>query len=201
MRFFVVALAVLLTVVFPVHSIQAQEPAKPDSARRDSLHGGKAFTLPPIIVTATVEPVRQDRIGFVSSVLDSAGLANEPAALAGQLLRRLPDVFVDEGAGSGGPTVLRIRGGEEPYTKVLWDGVPINISGGFLDVQGLTLSNVERVEVARGPHSALHGSSAMSGVVQFITRRGTVGRPTFDAMWEGGTATKYGEVGRGEMAV
>src|SRR6266850_2460377 len=109
-----------------------------------------------------------DRIGFSSSVVSTTDDARRPAAAVGQVLRRLPDVFIDEGAGPGGPAVVRIRGGEEPYTKVLWDGVPINISGGFLDLQGLTLSNVERIEVARGPHSAVHGSSAMNGVVQFF---------------------------------
>ncbi len=203
MRISVIAGAALLSGLSTLSTLGAQQPVARDSAGSpaDSLRHRNAFALPPIVVTATAEPVRQDRIGFMSSVLTQEELATDPAASAARILGRLPDVFIDQGAGPGGPTVLRIRGGEEPYTKVLWDGVPINISGGFLDIQGLTLSNVERVEVARGPHSALYGSSAMSGVVQFITRRGTVGPPAFDALWETGTATQYGETGRGELSV
>src|SRR5574341_1135087 len=104
-----------------------------------------------------------------------------PVIITGVLL----PIWQDEGAGAGGPAVLRLRGGEEPYTQVLFDGVPININGGFLDVQGLALTNVERMEVARGPQSALYGSSAISGVVQMVTRRGESGPPRFDFSAEG----------------
>ncbi|MBI4503411.1 MAG: TonB-dependent receptor [Gemmatimonadetes bacterium] len=203
MRFFVVWFAVVLYGPAATAPVVAQQPAHSDSAQAlaDSLRNGKPFSLSPIIVTASVAPIRQDRIGFTAAVLRDDELAAEPMASAGVVLRRLPDIFVDEGAGPGGPAVLRIRGGEETYTKVLWDGVPININGGFLDIQGLTLSNVERVEVARGPQSALYGSSAVTGVVQFITRSGRIGRPTLDAAWEGGAATQKGQVGRGEVAI
>jgi outer membrane cobalamin receptor len=83
----------------------------------------------------------------------------------------------------------------------MYDGVPMNLTGGFLDIQGLTLTNVERVEVARGPQSALHGSSAISGVVQFITRRGRPGPPQIDLLAEGGGATDNGGRARAHASV
>ncbi len=176
----------------------AQQPARSDSASLDSL---RPHVLAPVIVTGTVLPVRQDRFGFGSSVLDQDDLASEPTAYAGAALKRVPGVWLDEGAGSGGPAVLRVRGGEEPYTQVLFDGVPININGGFLDLQGLTMTNVERVEVARGPHSALYGSSAISGVVQLITRRGELGSPRVGFTAEGGRATEHGGQARSELDI
>jgi vitamin B12 transporter len=59
-------------------------------------------------------------------------------------------------------------------------------------MQGLTLSNVDRVEVARGPQSALYGTSAVSGVVHFITRRGELGPPRVSSTFEGGSGVERG---------
>jgi len=65
-----------------------------------------------------------------------------------------------------------VRGGESDYVKVLVDGVPMNEPGGAYDFAHLTLDNVDRIEVLRGPGSVLYGSDAVSGVVQVFTRAG-----------------------------
>ena len=67
------------------------------------------------------------------------------------------------------PTDTVSRTGER---RVL-DGVEVNQPGGGFDFAGLTLDNVERIEVVRGPASALYGSDAVSGVIHVITRSGT----------------------------
>src|SRR5213596_2013400 len=72
----------------------------------------------------------------------------------------------------GAPASLFTRGGQSNYTKVLVDGVPLNDPGGALDLGLLTLDDVERIEVVRGPTSVLYGSDAVAGVVQIFTRRG-----------------------------
>jgi vitamin B12 transporter len=56
----------------------------------------------------------------------------------------------------------------------------------------LTLVNVDRIEVARGPQSAVYGSSAMSGVVQIFSRAGEPGPTRTEALIEGGGRTAYG---------
>src|SRR4051812_27619474 len=134
MRLFVITLGTIMSSV-ALTPLSAQVRNAGDSVTtQDSVRNRNAFTLSPILVTATVEPTPENRIGFASSVvITPTSLA--PAPSAARTLRRLPDVFIDEAAGPGGPAVLRIRGGEETYTKVLSDGVPINISGGFLDIQ------------------------------------------------------------------
>ncbi len=102
-------------------------------------------------------------------------------------LRASPGVNVVQTARRGGVTSLFVRGGESDYTKVLVDGVPVNDAGGAFDLADLTTGNAERVELVRGAQSALYGSDAMSGVLQFITRRGTTSAPELELEAEGGS--------------
>ena len=67
---------------------------------------------------------------------------------------------------------------------VLVDGVRMNAFGGGMDLSQVSIAGAERVEVVRGPQSALYGSDAIGGVVQVLTSRG--GDPMLDALVEGG---------------
>ena len=77
---------------------------------------------------------------------------------------------------AGTLTSVFTRGGESDFTLVLVDGVRANAFGGGIDLSQVPLEDVERIEVVRGPQSALYGSDAIGGVVQVITRSG--GRPS-----------------------
>lgn len=90
----------------------------------------------------------------------------------GSVLRSVPGVTVQQNGGPGTVTSLFTRGGESDFTLVLVDGVRANAFGGGLDLSQLPLDDVERIEVVRGPQSALYGSDAIGGVIQIITRRG-----------------------------
>ena len=64
------------------------------------------------------------------------------------------------------------------------DDVPVNEFGGFYDFGHLSAENIERIEIVRGPQSALFGSNAIGAVVRIITRRG--GPPVVGGTIEGG---------------
>ncbi len=102
-------------------------------------------------------------------------------------LRGSPGVSVMQTARRGGVTSIFVRGGESDYTKVLLDGIPINDAGGAFDLSDLTTENADRIELVRGPQSALFGSDAMSGVLQFVTKRGSSETPEFELSSEGGS--------------
>jgi outer membrane cobalamin receptor len=102
-------------------------------------------------------------------------------------LRMSPGVTVIQSGRRGGVTSLFIRGGESDYTKVMIDGTPINDAGGSYDFSDLTTDNASRVELVRGAQSAIYGSDAMSGVLQFITHRGMSGTPELEFAGEGGS--------------
>ena len=93
---------------------------------------------------------------------------------------------VVESGSFGGVASLFLRGAESDYVQVLIDGVQVNQPGGAFDFSGLTTHNVERIEVLRGPASALYGSDAVGGVVHIITRSGS-GSPTANASITGGS--------------
>ena len=102
-------------------------------------------------------------------------------------LRNAPGTNVVQSARRGGVTSLFVRGGESDYTKVLIDGVPVNDAGGAFDFSDLTTENADRIELVRGAQSALYGSDAMTGVLQFVTRRGSTETPEVDISAEGGS--------------
>ena len=111
--------------------------------------------------------------------------AQSPSVL--DVLRSSPGVTVMQTARRGGLTSLFVRGGESDYTKVLVDGIPINDAGGAFDLSDLTTENADRVELVRSAQSALYGSDAMTGVLQFVTRRGTSATPELEVSAEGGS--------------
>ena len=100
-------------------------------------------------------------------------------------LRSVPGLTLQQNGGPGTVTSLFTRGGESDFTLVLVDGIRANSFGGGLDLSQVPLEDVERIEVVRGPQSALYGSDAIGGVVQIITRSG--GRPSAQAQVEGGS--------------
>ncbi len=102
-------------------------------------------------------------------------------------LRAAPGVTVMQTARRGGVGSLFVRGGESDYTKVFVDGIPLNDAGGAFDLSDVTTDNAERIELVRGASSALYGSDAMSGVLQFITRRGATSTPELELTAEGGS--------------
>ena len=73
----------------------------------------------------------------------------------GAALRSVPGLTVQQNGGPGTVTSLFTRGGESDYTLVLIDGVRANAFGGGMDLSQVPLNNVERIEIVRGPQSAL----------------------------------------------
>ena len=82
---------------------------------------------------------------------------------------------MDQVGGRGGTGSLYVRGADPNYTLVLIDGVrvndPTNARGGSFDFSTLDVADVERVEIARGPYSAVYGGDALAGVINIVTRQ------------------------------
>jgi vitamin B12 transporter len=199
-RFGCSRLGVILVLCISANSLFAQRPdssARVDSSRGAGQTARPRKLLPTVVITGSLSGTSHERLGVAHSVIDRTALRAEPSPAAVDPLRRTTGVYVDEANGPLGPTIVRLRGGEETFTQILLDGVQANENGGFFDWQGLTLVNVDRIELARGPQSAVYGSSAMSGVVQIFSRAGEPGSPRVEAMLEGAGRRSYGGGMRG----
>lgn len=90
-----------------------------------------------------------------------------------EVLRDVPGLTIIQTGSRGGNTSLFTRGGEADFTMVMIDGVKVNDAGGGFEFANLTTDNVERIEIVKGPQSALYGSDAIGGVINIITRKGS----------------------------
>ncbi len=142
------------------------------------------INLDEVVVTGTTVKVNKQNIPMAVSVVNNLQIAesNESAILP-VLNGRVPGLFVTErgvmgfGVASNAAGQISIRGiGGSPTTGVLMliDGHPqfMGIFGHPLP-DSYVASDVERVEVIRGPASILYGSNAMGGVINIITKKQT----------------------------
>ena len=140
-----------------------------------------------VVVTGTRTASPRNLLGNSISVITAEEIEAQRGVTLGDVLRTVPGVAIAQNGGPGSVSSIFLRGGESNYTKVLLDGIPLNKPGGAIDLSNISLTNVERIEVVRGPQSALYGSDAISGVIQILSKKGTEGRPRFNLFLEGGT--------------
>jgi len=143
-----------------------------------SLPAANPITLPlertseRVVVTATGSPVAIEEAGVAADVFTAPDFAPPHVPFVQDLLRDVSGVDVVQTGQNGGLTSVFVRGGNSNAALVLLDGVPVTDPGGSLDFVHLTSAGLDRVEVIRGPESALFGAEGMSGVIQMFTRHG-----------------------------
>lgn len=129
--------------------------------------------LEEIVVTATkVEIPVEDAPGSVT-VISREEIERRNVQTVDEALSGHKGVFVNRTKGlMDAITTVRLRGfNHDRYTLILLDGQPLNNAyTGSVDWGMLPVDNIERIEVVRGAASALHGGSAMGGVINIITR-------------------------------
>lgn len=165
---------------------------------------GDTAVLAPVTVTATRVPVDARATPAAVTVISGEELRARGIVRLSDALRQIPTASVVPSGSFGSQTSLFLRGGESDYTKVLIDGVPINAAGGSIDLAHLTVADVERIEIVRGPASVLYGSDAMTGVIQIFTTRAR-DRAGLDVTARGGTygtrdATALATLARGRAS-
>ena len=128
-----------------------------------------------LVVTASRIPVPLSASGSSVSVIDREQIEARQSVFAVDLLQDVPGVAVSRSGSIGSQTQVRIRGAEANQVLVLIDGIKANDPAGNdeFGFQDLTTWDVERIEVVRGPQSALWGSDALAGVINVITRQPT----------------------------
>src|SRR5690606_31052009 len=109
--------------------------------------------------------------------IEARGAVRLPEILAEQ-----PGLMLHHDHGTG----IQMQGLGPEYTSILGVGVRlIGRTAGTLELNRVTLNNVERIEIIRGPSSSLYGSEALAGVINIITTQP-------DSAIEGSIRARYG---------
>lgn len=138
-----------------------------------------------VVVTATAFPEEQSEIGAATTVITRERIEQSGFRTVLEVLRSVPGLDVVRSGSDGSVTSVFLRGSNSTHTLVLVDGARVNspFFSGY-DFSALTTENIERIEIVRGPFSALYGSDALGGVIQIFTRPVTsspTGRATVEA--------------------
>ncbi|MFQ5927646.1 MAG: TonB-dependent receptor domain-containing protein, partial [Terriglobia bacterium] len=157
-----------------------------------------------VVVTATRTEAPTSQVGSSVTVIPAELLESRQSVTLTELLRTVPGLAPLQSGPPGAITSIFARGGESDHNKVFIDGVPVNEPGGFFNFANFTPLNLNRIEVVRGPQSALFGSDALGSTIQLFTQRGVSEtlRPRMSFSLEGGkhdtfrgTTRVAGEVG------
>lgn len=141
-----------------------------------------------VVVSASLGGALAPQVGSSVAVISRQEIADRGAQSVLDVLRGVPGVEVNQTGRRGGVTGVFVRGGNSNYNAVMVDGIPLNQFGGDFDFASLPADGVDRVEVVRGPESALYGSNAVTSVINIVSERGE-GTPHFTLQGEGGNFT------------
>ncbi len=156
---------------------------------------GPELPLEEVEVTAARVPETLARTAADVTVITRAQLEQQQITTVADALRMVPALNVVESGTPGSVTSVFARGGNSDHTLVLIDGVRVNSpTTGMFDFANLTTAGVERIEVVRGPSSALYGSEGLTAVINIITRKGE-GTPQGGIETEAGSYQTFRERG------
>jgi len=171
-----------LALSAPAAALQKASAATAEEDHPDEETGTPAQPAPAatvreeIVVSASRVEEPRRRVASAVTVIGRDEIAARREPTLAELLRTVPGVEVVRVGGPGGATSVFLRGAASAHTLVLVDGVRVNSPAvGAFDWADLATDAVERIEVLRGPQSALYGSEAIGGVVSVFTRRGAAG--------------------------
>ena len=136
----------------------------------------QSSALKPVVVTATRSPTAVDELVSDISVIERPAIEASTARTLSELLARVPGVQMTSNGGPGKTSGVFIRGSESRHALLLVDGVRLGSATlGTPSWDNIPLEMIERIEVLKGPASALYGSDAVGGVVQVFLRKGRNG--------------------------
>ncbi len=130
-----------------------------------------------ITITGVRTPIPLDEMSTAVTVIDRTEIEARQSFQLVEILRDVPGMTVARTGSIGSQAQIRMRGSEANHILVLIDGIEVNdpASGDEFLFEHLNADDIERIEIIRGPQSALWGSDAVSGVINIVTRKGSDG--------------------------
>lgn len=153
----------------------ALAPVSAYASPPDSLQD--ALKLPELVITSGRKVETRQKATVATSVFTRQDIERLQPTSVLDLIQRAPGVQVTQSGGRGSLSSLFIRGTKTAQSVVLVDGQRIaDTSSGSQFLEWLSVDQIERVEILRGPRSSLYGADAIGGVIQIFTRRAAAGQ-------------------------
>jgi vitamin B12 transporter len=160
-------LLALLTFLWVYTPLMAQNDIQNDTS--------KVYKLDEIIVSASRYEEPASSVGRNISVIGKSEIENSVHTSVGGLLAQRQGMhIVGNNQIQGSTQSIFLRNTNSNHTVVMIDGVRISdpsSTGNSVDLSEISLAGIERIEIVRGAHSTLYGSSAIGGVVNIITQK------------------------------
>jgi outer membrane receptor for ferrienterochelin and colicins len=136
-----------------------------------------ARSLDEVVVTATRTERRMGGVSVPVTLVGRDVIRRSGSLRLADILMEQTGLAVVQGFGRG----IQMQGLSPEYTLILVDGEPlIGRMGGVLDLSRVTVGNIRRIEIVKGPSSSLYGSEALGGVVNIITDGAAAARTGVD---------------------
>ena len=125
-------------------------------------------TMDEVVVTATRTPRMMGNLAIPVNIVSAKTLYQSGSLRLHDILAEQTGINIIENFGKG----VQVQGLSSEYTLILIDGEPlIGRTGGVLDLSRISVRNIRKIEMVKGPSSSLYGSEAMGGVINIITDR------------------------------
>jgi vitamin B12 transporter len=142
-----------------------------------------------ITVSATGIPTPLPQLTSPVSVLPAEASELQPGIV--DALRQTPGAFLVQTGQLGSVTSLFLRGGNSTANLVSVDGIPADDVGGVFDYGTVSSAAIGKIDVVRGPDSAMYGTDAGAGVINLETPRGTTLTPQINYEGDAGNLYTY----------
>ncbi|HZX31755.1 MAG TPA: TonB-dependent receptor, partial [Rhodocyclaceae bacterium] len=138
------------------------------------IHAQQLASLDPIVVTATRQPMKASELLSDVTVIEREEIEKAAQSTIGELLSTQPGIEMSANGSPGAVSNIYMRGSNSSHVLVLIDGMRVGSATlGSISWSRVPVSQVDRIEILRGPASSLYGSDAIGGVVQIFTKRGS----------------------------
>ncbi|PTV44966.1 TonB-dependent receptor [Acinetobacter oleivorans] len=132
-----------------------------------------AVQLDPIVITASKSAEKASEVPARISVIDEKTIGQNPLLNVSDIIQHDPSVYIKQSGGLGQISEISLRGTKSVHTLVLKDGARLNSQNelGPLYPAFLDTTDVQQIEILKGPASVQYGSDAIGGVVQLISKK------------------------------
>jgi outer membrane receptor for ferrienterochelin and colicins len=128
----------------------------------------KQIVLNDIVVSAARMPQLNTEIATPIAIISNEEIAGSNLFRLSEILETQTGLQIYSDHGTG----VQMQGLNSDYVQILINGEPIiGRVGGVLDLDRISLNNIERIEIIKGPSSAMYGSEALAGIINIITKQ------------------------------